>query len=195
MCSVVDEMTRLLAFVGCGLCLLASVAETAQRDTATLPRRGWFGVALGPHPDGAAVTAVVEGSTAAAEGLLAGDVIRAVDAITVRAPGDVIAGIGRHAAGETAVIELVREDARVLVLHGQYDEGTFATDHARIASSMNARRAGAAVHRELQGLDHCWSSHDSLEASRDRCGSGQRPPRSVTPSSSSCDRRANCPPA
>jgi len=360
-------MTRLLAWVGCGLCLVASVAETAQRDAATLPRRGWFGVALGPHPDGAAVTAVVEGSTAAAEGILAGDVIRAVDAITVRAPGDVIVGIGRHAAGETAVIDLVRGgrqerrpvvlrpllrealagvsfdygsvslddgsrlrtivstpdraagrlpavmlvqgggcgsvdmpmapdvaqpglmrtigargyvtlrveksgvgdsqgppcdaigytqelagyraalvalkrhplvdparvtllgislggvfapilaraspvhgvvvygtlagppspypgrserffqefaavdvlaawravDARVLALHGQYDEGTFAADHARIASAVNARRAAAAVHRELQGLDHCWSFHDSLEASRDRCGAGR----------------------
>ena len=51
---------------------------------------------LGPHESGALVTSVVEGSSAAAEGIRAGDVIRAVDGVAMRTPNDVIAIIGRH---------------------------------------------------------------------------------------------------
>jgi dienelactone hydrolase len=76
-----------------------------------LPRRAWFGVALAPHESGAVVTAVVDGSSAAAEGIRVGDVIRAVDGVVPRSPDDVVAAVVRHAAGETAVIDMVREGA------------------------------------------------------------------------------------
>jgi len=63
-------------------------------------------------------------------------------------------------------------DARVLVMHGTYDEGTTADDHERIARIVNARHPGRAEHRELDRLDHCWSRHETLEASRGKCGQG-----------------------
>ena len=64
-------------------------------------------------------------------------------------------------------------DARVLALHGSYDETTSVADHARIAEVVNARRSGRAVHRELEGLDHCWSWHPTVAASKGNCGNGQ----------------------
>jgi len=64
-------------------------------------------------------------------------------------------------------------DARVLVLHGTYDEGTTAEDHEKIARIVNARHPGWAEHRELDRLDHCLSRHATLEASRDKCGRGE----------------------
>ena len=92
------------------LCLSMSLVGFAQTPATTdLPRRAWFGVALAPHESGALVTAVVVGSSAAAEGIRAGDVIRAVDGTVPRTPDDVIAAVTRHAAGETAVLDLVRE--------------------------------------------------------------------------------------
>jgi uncharacterized protein len=99
------------------LCLIAAIglwasmvglAQVSDRSTE-LPRRAWFGVALAPHEHGALVTAIVEGSSAAVEGMRAGDVIRAVDGIVPRSPDDVVAAVVRHAAGDTAVIDIVRE--------------------------------------------------------------------------------------
>ena len=63
-------------------------------------------------------------------------------------------------------------DARVLVMHGTYDEGTTADAHDRIARIVNAAHPGRAEHRELDRLDHCWSRHETLEASREHCGMG-----------------------
>jgi dienelactone hydrolase len=361
--------SRLLSLVGAVsmACWAAGWSAQAQTSLDPLPRRAWFGVALGPHERGAEVTAVVEGSTAALEGVVKGDVIEAVDGAAVRAPGDVIAAMTKHTSGQTAVIELRRGgeplrltamlrplpreslpgvafdyssvrlsdgsrlrtvvtvpearagrqpavlllqgggcgsvdvpmapdagaegwlrtiaaqgyvtmrveksgvgdsqgppcaaigyrqelegyraalsalrrhpsvdparisflgislggvfapilaadgpvrrivvfgtlasapppypgrseqffrefaavdvpaawaavDARVLALNGQFDEVTVASDHARIAAIVNARRAGRAVHHELAGLDHCGTQHDSMDASRGRCGQGR----------------------
>jgi dienelactone hydrolase len=64
-------------------------------------------------------------------------------------------------------------DARVLVMHGTYDEGTTAEAHETIARIVNAAHPGRAEHREFDRLDHCWSRHATLEASRDNCGRGQ----------------------
>ena len=91
-------MIRQLCLIA-SLCLSASLAGFAQvpDSGSELPRRGWFGVALAPHESGAVVTAVVPGSTAAAEGIRVGDVIRAVDEIVPRSPDDVVAAIARHA--------------------------------------------------------------------------------------------------
>ena len=65
-----------------------------------------------------------------------------------------------------------RVDARVLVMHGTYDESTTADDHDKIARIVNVTHPGRAEHRELDRLDHCWSRHETLEASRDKCGRG-----------------------
>lgn len=58
--------------------LMSGVVGFAQAPAkpGELPRRAWFGVALAPHESGAVVTAVVQGSSAEAEGIQAGDVIR-----------------------------------------------------------------------------------------------------------------------
>ena len=63
--------------------------------------------------------------------------------------------------------------ARVLVLHGQFDETEAVVDHTQIAPWVNARHPGNATHRILEGLDHCWTRHPSMEAARGHCGSGQ----------------------
>lgn len=94
----------------CGLILLCSLTASAQPaiDREELPRRAWFGVALAPHAQGAVVTAVAEGSTAAAGGIQVDDVIRAVGATAVHTPEEVIAAVGRYRAGDTATIGYLR---------------------------------------------------------------------------------------
>ncbi len=93
---------------------LLPVVVAAQSGTRPLTRRAWFGVALAPHEQGAAVTSVTPNSPAAVDGMKAGDVIRAVDGNAVRTPADVIAAVTRHAPGTTAVFDLLRagEDVR-----------------------------------------------------------------------------------
>ena len=360
---------RWLVPVCCGLSLCVAVTGAAQPqgNSDPLPRRGWFGVALAPHENGAVVTSVADGSSAAAEGIRAGDVIRSVDGTPIHTPSDVIAAIGRHVGGEVAAIDLARDgraerrsvalrpfpretltghtfeygsvtltdgsrlrtilskpdrrqgplpavmllqgggcgsvdipmaadvgqsgliraiaargyvtmrvdksgvgdskgpscdtigysqeldgyraaltvlkrhasvdpdrvhvlgislggvfapvlagesairsiavygtlaaspavypgrsdrffrefaavdipaawsavESRVLVLHGQFDELTTEADHARIAAIVNARHPGRATHRELPGLDHCWTRHETMDKSRGNCGSGE----------------------
>jgi uncharacterized protein len=346
--------------------VLCAAAVAAQSSDGALPRRPWLGVALGPHDQGVLVTSVVDGSSAAAAGIRAGDVIRSVDGAAVRDPAAVIAAVARHTSGETTTIEIVRGgetetrtialrafpretlpdttfeygavtlpdgshlrtivsvptrsgrhpavmllqgggcgsvdlpmapdtgqtgllrwiasqgyvtlrveksglgdsrgpacesigytqeldgyraalaalqrhpavddeqivllgislggvfapvvasesrvrgivvygtlgsapspypgrserffrefasadikgawsnvSARVLVLHGEFDETVAAVDHTQIAPWVNARRPGAAMHRVLAGLDHCWTRHPSMDASRGRCGQGE----------------------
>jgi dienelactone hydrolase len=63
-------------------------------------------------------------------------------------------------------------DSRVLVMHGGYDETTTRDAHEEIARIVNTAHPGLAEHRELDRLDHCWSRHATLEASRDNCGRG-----------------------
>ncbi len=65
-----------------------------------------------------------------------------------------------------------RVNSRVLVLHGEFDEGTAQLGSSRIPVFVNAQRPGRAEYRELASLDHCWTRHESLEKSRDRCGTG-----------------------
>lgn len=63
--------------------------------------------------------------------------------------------------------------ARVLVLHGQFDENEAVVDHTQIAPWVNARHPGNATHVVFDGLDHCWTRHPSMEAARGHCGGGQ----------------------
>jgi hypothetical protein len=60
------------------------------------------------------------------------------------------------------------------VLHGEFDETEAVVDHTQIAPWVNARHPDAATHRILQGLDHCWTRHQSMEQSRGHCGEGQQ---------------------
>jgi dienelactone hydrolase len=90
--------------------LAATSLASGQSTDGGLPRRAWLGVALGPHERGAVVTSVVEGSSAAASGIRAGDVIRAVDGAAIQAPADVIAAVGRRAAGDSVSLEIIREN-------------------------------------------------------------------------------------
>jgi hypothetical protein len=46
----------------------------------------------------------------------------------------------------------------------------------RIAAIVNAAHPGRATHRELSGLDHCWTRHETMEKSRGRCGMGETVP-------------------
>ncbi len=87
----------------------ATLAGQQEKGVDTLPRRGWFGVALAPNESGARVTAVVDGSSAAAEGIRVGDVIQAVDGERIGTPEDVVAKVARHAGGTNTTIDLVRE--------------------------------------------------------------------------------------
>ena len=63
---------------------------------------------------------------------------------------------------------------RVQVLYGEYDvdEVTTRKTHQSIAAIVNMAHPGSAEFKELLGLDHCWSRHVSLEASREKCGQG-----------------------
>ena len=93
------------------LCACGSVLVDAQ-PAGELPRRAWFGVALAPHDRGVAITSVVDGSTAAVEGMRAGDVITAIDDVPMRAPADVVRAVTRHVSGDTMRLERLRGDER-----------------------------------------------------------------------------------
>jgi S1-C subfamily serine protease len=92
--SVMRSLSLVVASLS--VCVAVTLSAQAQTGGRCLPRRAWFGVALAPHESGALVTSVVEGSSAAVEGIRAGDVIRAVDDVAMRTPNEVIAIIGRH---------------------------------------------------------------------------------------------------
>ena len=98
---------RIGTATGVGVWLLTAIA-LAQAPDGGLPRRPALGIALGPADSGAVVTAVLAGSAAERDGITMGDVIRSVDGSPVRVPGDVIAAVARHRAGETMQLEIVR---------------------------------------------------------------------------------------
>jgi len=102
--------TRVTCRLIFGLSLLLSpLALAAQSDVGGLPRRAYFGVALGPADAGVVVTAVADGSSAAAEGIRIGDIIQGVDDMPMRVPVDVVAAMARHAGGQSATLDLVRD--------------------------------------------------------------------------------------
>jgi len=69
-----------------------------------------------------------------------------------------------------------RVATRVLVLHGEYDtDPVVSTEaHQRIARIVNDSGKGSAEFREFPRMDHCWTRHVSLEASKDKCGQGEK---------------------
>lgn len=70
-------------------------------------------------------------------------------------------------------------DVRSQLLHGAYDQVATASDHAKIAGIVNGAHPGLAEHREIEGVDHCGTRHETLEASRDNCGGGKQVPELV----------------
>jgi membrane-associated protease RseP (regulator of RpoE activity) len=70
-----------------------------------------------------------------------------------------------------------RVNSRVLVIRGEYDVGEVINRESSegIVRVVNSGK-GRAEYRELAGLDHCWTRHPSLEASKDRCGQGAETP-------------------
>jgi alpha-beta hydrolase superfamily lysophospholipase len=70
-------------------------------------------------------------------------------------------------------------DVPTQMLHGTYDAVATASDHGKIAAIVNGAHPGLAAHRELEGVDHCGTRHETLEASRDNCGGGKQVPELV----------------
>ena len=64
---------------------------------------------------------------------------------------------------------------RVQILHGEYDVDpqTNRDAHGRIARIVGDSGTIRPDFRELPGLDHCWTRHVSLEASKDKSGQGE----------------------
>jgi len=64
--------------------------------------------------------------------------------------------------------------ARVQILHGEYDVDPQTRDAPQRIARMVSNSATARPDvRELARLDHCWTRHASLEASKDKCGQGE----------------------
>jgi dienelactone hydrolase len=105
-------MNRLLYFALLLTVPCVSVAQDgwSQPISDPLPRRGWFGVALGTNDAGSViVTSVQPGSTAAEMSIEAGDIVRTVDGVAMRTPADVIAAIGgTHRAGDRVTLGIAR---------------------------------------------------------------------------------------
>src|SRR3954464_12719706 len=81
----------------------------AQSENDVLPRRGYFGVGLEKAEGGARVFSVAPDSTAAATGIIVGDVIEAVDGRPATAPEVVVASIAGHKSGESVQLALRRD--------------------------------------------------------------------------------------
>src|SRR5688572_2408185 len=88
---------------------LIAVVAIAQRLTDPLPRRGYFGVGLAQSAEGVRVTSVAPGSTAAEEGIAAGDYVTSIDGRPADTTDTVISAIGRHRSGESLSIRIRRD--------------------------------------------------------------------------------------
>jgi dienelactone hydrolase len=100
-----------LVLLSVGL-LNLSQPTSGQSGNDPLPRRGYFGVGLEKAEGGARVFSVAPDSTAAAMGIIAGDVIEAVDGRPATAPEVVVATIAGHKSGESVKIDLRRDANR-----------------------------------------------------------------------------------
>jgi predicted metalloprotease with PDZ domain len=87
---------------------IVAVIAAAQPSPDSLPRRGYFGVALEQSPGGVRVTSVTQDSTAAAAGVAKGDLITVIDGLAVDTTAAVIGAIGRHRGGESISIGVSR---------------------------------------------------------------------------------------
>jgi uncharacterized protein (TIGR03435 family) len=98
--------------LGVAAALIGGIA-TAQPASDPLPRRGYFGVGLEQTPSGARVTSVAAGSTAAAAGVIAGDIILAIDDRATPTMAAVVGALGHHRGGDAVSVRVQRnEDIR-----------------------------------------------------------------------------------
>jgi hypothetical protein len=81
-------------------------------------------------------------------------------------------GFERSCRFPIAVMELDGFRAALAALKRHPARGGSAVN----AALVNAQHPGRATHRELAGLDHCWTRHVSMVKSRGNCGSGEAVP-------------------
>jgi putative serine protease PepD len=83
-------------------------------------QRAFLGVSTAPADGatGAVVRDVTRGSAAASAGIKDGDAITAVDGRAIRNPGDLLAAVGRHDAGDSVTLTVER-DGKKVTLHAK----------------------------------------------------------------------------
>jgi S1-C subfamily serine protease len=91
---------------------LLTLIATAQAAPDRLPRRGFFGVGLETIADGVRVTSVLPDSTAAAAGIVEGDIIAAVDGSPMLTSDAVISTMGHHKGGDPITVRISRNGER-----------------------------------------------------------------------------------
>ncbi len=95
---------------------LPIIEELREQADGEPRREAYFGVGLEDRHDGGQgviVTGVEEGTPADEAGVLAGDLIVAVDDATTDGSASVIAAIRDHAPGDTVTITIVRDDEAI----------------------------------------------------------------------------------
>jgi dienelactone hydrolase len=91
--------------------MVGLIGQTAVAQTIphSLPRRGYFGVALEQSSSGPRVTGVTPGSTAAAAGISVGDLIIAIDSRDTATTDAVVSSLGRHHGGDSVSIRMQQD--------------------------------------------------------------------------------------
>ena len=86
-----------------------------QAEESPLPRRAWLGVALEPSDEGVRVRDVFPDSSAAAAGMLAGDLLRSINGELVSDIPSTLAQLRPLRAGQVLQAELTRGDDALAV--------------------------------------------------------------------------------
>lgn len=93
--------------------LCVTLMATLARADDDLPRRGFMGVQLAPpaeqQPGGVKVAGVLDGGSAKDAGVAAGDVITAVNGVSVNGPPQFMAEVSKHKAGAEVKLSLKRD--------------------------------------------------------------------------------------
>jgi len=99
------------------LALLAIATAAWSQPSDELPRRAALGVALAVDDAGAvSVSGVADGSSAAAAGIKAGDVIVALDGMSITTAAQVQGIIGARRGGDALAVDVERDGARSRVV-------------------------------------------------------------------------------
>ena len=87
------------------------LAPLARGERPASASPGYLGVSVADASPGASVTAVVESSPAAEAGIVAGDVITAIDGRDVEGASDLVAAVQSHKPGDRVTLRIVRNGA------------------------------------------------------------------------------------
>lgn len=138
--------------VGIGFAIPASVASRViadLRETGSV-QRGWLGVAIQPvgpeiaetlgleENEGALIAEVMTGSPAEKGGLKRGDLIRAIDGVSMDTPKDVSRAVADLKAGSTASFELWRDGAKETL---EINIGSYPEEETQVAALAPASEA------------------------------------------------------